>query len=276
MKIKFICEGRVRHAKERYLRVADALIFLLFGLIILMVVGVIDNIKFVMKLFDRDIQRVNQVHMREDGSLGDKDASANIRKDTNIQNKFVNKDQKKLSTTFTRSKGSDLGKGISDMSIKLLKVSLSILLKVYLGVIYRNKGRIPKHCYMLSKDVIKFIRFALCVKEQLNYFLIGDMYTKRNEYFNTKGYHCILNEIQHYYIDTMEGYFEDSIIINHPFDYLHKANTKENRDYMRQARKEWDMKLKEFLFQNEESWLLHQYSLIKNFVLQNSIDKDSR
>mmetsp|Transcript_5224 Transcript_5224/g.6167 ORF Transcript_5224/g.6167 Transcript_5224/m.6167 type:complete len:233 (+) Transcript_5224:3273-3971(+) len=126
---------------------------------------------------------------------------------------------------------------------------------------------------MLTSEVVSKIRDNLCVQEQLNSILLGATFSqaKKQAHFNSSEFRELVYEFRHCkarYLSQLKKKFVHNLIKVTPDDSREEPQLETTKNV-------WEEALKDYLLHSDEHWVLNQYNLLKVFVSQNSIEKDS-
>lgn len=143
--------------------------------------------------------------------------------------------------------------------------------------------------FVPTNHIINDMFIKLQIHEQLNSIIFGPTYEKHHDFFNSEEfknmvYDIASNENQYSLIAKKVAVHQTHNNPNNEFDniYLEEEKSmmmdinnenddsykfKNNLDY-----KFWESKIIDFLTKSNEKWILDQYKLVKQYLLENSIE----
>mmetsp|Transcript_6455 Transcript_6455/g.5545 ORF Transcript_6455/g.5545 Transcript_6455/m.5545 type:complete len:425 (+) Transcript_6455:847-2121(+) len=257
------------------LRVLDLIAISLIGFPWLVLLCIWDTIFYALNLFVEDVKLIEE-------SEEEKIAHTNALKDGSIDyNKFTQmygeptesivtkKEQESRNpinnTNASGNVGNPVKEGISDTSLKLLKVSLNIIKEDYLR---ENKKEICNVILVPVELVIKEMYKNLCIQEHINKVCLGIHYIKDKSFFETEQFERIVLGFSFY--EEKES--------STPLKQINLRKLAQEVNLRNDTKKSaglralfWRNKLKNFMIKSDEKWILDQYNQIKRFCINNSV-----
>ena len=282
MKFKLIFDKPVYSKTDRCARILDFMIFVFFGPIILTIYCFVDSYKFITKLYSKRVMtthhergskmRINQ-HMvgknEEDPSHGTSITLASLQSRRAKANRITNGSRKI----------NPVKQGLSEDTLRIIKVVLGIVLRQLHHYADENKLSRARNFYLPTSKIVKTLSIHLLIPEQINAILLGPTYVKNHDYFSSKHYDALLDEIEMFNMMSSNNDGLNSIKYYQSFAIIRKksqidAQRSSNRSYdVPFTREKFDNHMRHYLLHSDESWILMQYNLCKTFLIHNSIEK---
>ena len=283
MKFKFIFESPVFSGTDRCARLLDYLIFQLFGMLILVVYIFVDTYKFILSLYSSNIMTTHRndsdSYNMENQFLGTRSKNFKSSTERKVISTSIRKDFSRISNN--RDKINPVKEGLSETTLKFMKVVLGVILRQTFDYIKKNKLSNPKEVYIPTSKVVKLLNYSLCIPEQINSILLGPTYIKSEAYFKSSYHEALLDELQTYDYFNERNSLSDSLKNGQSMRFAPRAGGNKVSSFSRSrsaknlmnSRTKWDQNIRDFLLSSDEGWLLHQYNLCKTFFIHNSVVK---
>ncbi|CAI2382176.1 unnamed protein product [Moneuplotes crassus] len=261
-------------------RVLDLITIFFIGLLWLIILLFWSTGKFIVKLFASDIKLLEenreekQAHTNalKDGSVdytkfnlmyGDPEREINLEAQEKAKSQNKNKTQKNYSTGNV---GNPIKGGMSLTTLKLLKITLLIMRDDYLKKTKKDKTTtimVPMGC--LIKEIYKHF----FIQEHINQICLGVYYEKDQGFFETERYSRIVEGFKYYEAKDAKLATDKANYKNLARGIYLKPMIERKNDIRALY---WRNKLKSFLMDSEEKWILDQYNQIKRFCNENAVE----